>query len=59
MNYIYAVREMVKTIFLAVVTLLILLVMIIGAILQQSYRTTPPSDAELADDPSLIVYRGE
>jgi len=46
-------------------TLLYILFVIIGvtmftlAILQQSYRMTPPTEEELVDNPSLIVYKGE
>lgn len=42
---------------LATVALLIgMLLVFAGAVLQESFKITPPTAAELAEDPSLVVY---
>ena len=59
MNIIYTVRDIIKTAFLAVLMTALLLIILFMAVLQQSYRMTPPTDEELQDNPALIIYRGE
>ena len=34
-----------------------MLAMFAGAVLQESYKLNPPTDAEIAENPSLEVYR--
>lgn len=59
MTIIYTVGKAVRTALLLIIAVLILLVTLFMAVLQQSYRMTPPTDEELQDNPALIIYRGE
>lgn len=59
MTIIYTVGRAVKTALLVVLITAILLIVLFLAVLQQSYRMTPPTDEELRDNPALIIYRGE
>ncbi len=59
MTIIYTVGKVIRTALLLIIAVLILLVTLFMAVLQQSYRMTPPTDEELQDNPALIIYRGE
>lgn len=59
MTIIYTVGKVMRTALLLIIAVLILLVTLFMAVLQQSYRMTPPTDEELQDNPALIIYRGE
>lgn len=59
MTIIYTVGKILRTALLLIIAVLILLVTLFMAVLQQSYRMTPPTDEELQDNPALIIYRGE
>ena len=59
MRNIYTVGRAVKTALLCLLAVIIMVIAFMGAVLQQSYRMYPPTDEEIADNPSLVIYRGE
>lgn len=49
-------KELIKTLLLALIGAVLMLQMFIGAVVQESFRNCPPTAAELASDPSLERY---
>jgi hypothetical protein len=49
-------KEFIKTLLLALIMAVLMLQMLIGAAIQQSFRNCPPTAAELASDPTLERY---
>lgn len=49
-------KEVIKTLILALIMAVLMIYMFIGAVVQESFRNCPPTASELAEDASLERY---
>lgn len=56
-NNMKKVAKTVEEILIAMVLVIGLFAVYFGAVMQESYKLNPPTDAEIAENPALEVYR--
>ena len=50
------IKDILVTCFIGILGALIIGAIFVGAVIQQSFRNCPPTQAEIAEEPSLEVY---